>query len=309
MAYMQGRVAHDADSHVMETREWLDRFVDKEYADKVRQLYGPEPGRIDKLLESAKARKGDAEAEAKARENAIAGEKGWRAYGAFDPAERTKVLDDLGFASQLVFPTGGIGQATRGKDINVRYAASRAYNRAIADFGSKDKRLIGVAYVPLDDVTLALEGIKEALADGCGAVMIAAEAAGERSPGHPELDPIWNELSERNIPFMLHIGPGTKTQPMPYRNNGRPRAPDTSATPEMSRSGPAIQPQLVPTSSSKAMKRLSPASASKPLVPAQRGMRYRWKKPWSRLSTRVRRPSGESTWSVTVTVSASGSIV
>ncbi len=226
MAYMQGRVAHDADSHVMETREWLDRFIDKEYADKVRQLYGPEPGRIDKLLESAKARKGDAEAEAKARENAIAGEKGWRAYGAFDPAERTKVLDDLGFASQLVFPTGGIGQATRGKDVNVRYAASRAYNRAIADFGSKDKRLIGVAYVPLDDVTLALEGIREALAEGCGAVMIAAEAAGERSPGHPDLDPIWNELSERNIPFMLHIGPGTKTQPMPYRNNGRPRAPD-----------------------------------------------------------------------------------
>ena len=83
MAYMQGRVAHDADSHVMETREWLDRFVDKEYADKVRQLYGPEPGRIDKLLDSAKARKTDAEAEAKARENAIAGEKGWRAYGAF----------------------------------------------------------------------------------------------------------------------------------------------------------------------------------------------------------------------------------
>lgn len=226
MSYMKGRVAHDADSHVMETREWLDGFIDAAYVGRVQQLYGKEPGPIDKLLDTAKARRTDDAAAAKARENAIAGEKGWRAYGAFDPVERTKVLDDLGFASQLVFPTAGIGQASRGKEIDVRYAASRAYNRAIAAFGAKDKRLIPVAYVPLDDAQLALEGVKEALAEGCGSIMIAADAPGGRSPGHPELDPIWDELSRRDVPFMLHIGPGTKTQPMPYRNNGRPRAPD-----------------------------------------------------------------------------------
>ena len=226
MPYMQGRVAHDADSHVMETREWLDAYVDAEYRGKVHPLYGKEPGRIDKLLDAAKARKTDKDADAKAFDNVISNEKGWRAYGAFDPAERSKALDQLGFSSQLVFPTGGIGQATRGKDIKVRYAASRAYNRAIADFGKTDQRLIGVAYVPLDEPTLALEGVKEALAEGCGAIMIAADAPGERSPGHPDLYPVWNELAERGVPFMLHIGPGTKTQPMPYRNNGRPRAPD-----------------------------------------------------------------------------------
>lgn len=224
--YMNGRVAHDADSHVMETREWLDGFVDREYVGKVHQLYGKEPGRIDKLLDKAKSRKSDGAADAKARENLIAGEKGWMAYGAFDPAERSRALDELGIASQLVFPTAGIGQAARGSDLNVRYAASRAYNRAIAAFGAKDKRLIPVAFVPLDDPGLALEGVREALSEGCGAVMVAADAPGGRSPGHPELDPIWQELSDRRVPFMLHIGPGTKTQPLPFRNNGRERAPD-----------------------------------------------------------------------------------
>lgn len=226
MTYMNGRIAHDADSHVMETREWLDGFIDAAYVGRVQQLYGKELGRIDKLLDRAKSRKSDADAEAKARENLIAGEKGWMAYGAFDPQERSKALDDLGIASQLVFPTAGIGQAARGADLNVRYAASRAYNRAIAAFGAKDKRLIPVAFVPLDDPALALEGIREALNEGCGAVMIAADAPGGRSPGHPDLDPIWGELEARGVPFMLHIGPGTKTQPIPYRNNGRPRAPD-----------------------------------------------------------------------------------
>src|SRR5262250_3287011 len=84
VTYAQGRVINDADSHVMETREWLDPYMDGDLKAKLRPLYGREPGRIDKLLDQAKARRGDAEAEAKAFENPIAGPKGWIAAGAFD---------------------------------------------------------------------------------------------------------------------------------------------------------------------------------------------------------------------------------
>src|SRR5690349_13651104 len=122
MSYMQGRVAHDADSHVMETREWLDAFVDAEFAGKLRPLYGKTRGPLDELLERAKQRKTDAEADAKAAENPIAGPKGWLAYGAFDPQERSRVLDGLGFASQLVFPTAGIGPVTAARDDATKYA-------------------------------------------------------------------------------------------------------------------------------------------------------------------------------------------
>jgi predicted TIM-barrel fold metal-dependent hydrolase len=225
MSYANGRIIHDADSHVMETRDWLAAFADSEYATQVRSLYGEAATPIDKLVDEAKKRRGDAEAASKAAQNPIAGPKGWIAYGAFDADERNAVVDGFGFSSQLVFPTAGLRPLHAAKDDRTRYAMARAYNRSIAAFCASP-RLIAVAYVTLDDPQLALEEATRAIDEGCGAVMFPSGPAGDRSPGHPVHDPFWALLSERNIPFMLHIGAGTKTQPKAYRNNGRERAPD-----------------------------------------------------------------------------------
>jgi predicted TIM-barrel fold metal-dependent hydrolase len=226
MTYAEGRVIHDADSHVMETREWLDPFMDEDLKTKLRPLYGRTPGRIDKILDEAKARKSDKAADAKAFENPIAGPKGWIAAGAFDPAERSRVLDLFGFSSQLVFGTSSLSPALGAKDEGVRYAGIRAHNEAMGAFCRGDKRLHGVAFTALDNPDRALDEVNAALKAGNRAIMVSAGPAGERSPGHPDFDPVWQRLSDTGTPFMLHIGPGTKTQPMPFRNNGRERAPD-----------------------------------------------------------------------------------
>jgi predicted TIM-barrel fold metal-dependent hydrolase len=226
MTYANGRVIHDADSHVMEPREWLEPFVDAEFAGKLQPVLGERPGRLDELVEKAKQRRSDPAADAAAAEHPIAGPKGWIAYGGFDPGERKKVMDDFGFASQLVFPTAGLGPMRAARDEATKYAAARAYNRAIAAFCAEDRRLIPVAYTPLDNVALALASAREALADGCGAVMFSNAAPGDKSPGHPDFDPFWQLLCERDVPFLLHIGQGTLTQPQAFRNNGRERAPD-----------------------------------------------------------------------------------
>jgi predicted TIM-barrel fold metal-dependent hydrolase len=210
----------------METPEWLAPFTEQEYKGQLQPVLGEAPGRLHKLIDEAKLRRTDPVAEAKAAENPIAGVKGWSAYGAFDGSERKRVMDNFGFSSQLVFPTAGLGPMRAAPDEASKYAASRAYNRAIAAFCSSDPRLIAVAYVPLDNVELALSSAKEALADGCGAVMFSNAAPADRSPGHPDYDPFWQLLCERDIPFLLHIGHGTLTQPAPFRNNGRERAPD-----------------------------------------------------------------------------------
>ena len=225
MSYTRGRIVHDADSHVMETGDWIAPFTEPEFQSKIPSL-GEGFGRLDAIIEAAKLRKTDPVADAKAAENPIAGVKGWGAYGAFDPDERKKVLDKLGFVSQLVFPTAGLLPLRLTSDEETRYAASRAYNRAIAAFCATDPRLIAVAYVPLDNVSLALKGATEALDAGCGAVMFSNGAPGGRSPGHPDLDPFWQLLVERDVPFLLHIGQGTMIQPTEFHNNGRPRAPD-----------------------------------------------------------------------------------
>lgn len=226
MTYAAGRTVFDADSHVMETREWLDPFMDADLKSKVRPIYGREPGRIDKILDQAKARKGDAAAEAAAFENPIAGPKGWIAAGAFDPAERAKVLDLFGFSGQLVFGTSALSPVLAAKDEGVRYAGMRAYNDAMAAFCNTDKRLMGVAFVALDNPQRALAEVNAAIKAGNRAISVSAGPAGEMSPGHPDLYPVWARLEQTGTPFMLHIGVGTKTQPMPFRNNGRERAPD-----------------------------------------------------------------------------------
>lgn len=226
MTYAEGRVIHDADSHVMETREWLDPFMDADLKAKLRPLYGGGPGRIDKLLDQARSRKTDPDAETRAFENPIAGPKGWIAAGAFDPAERARVLDLFGFSSQLVFGTASLGPALAAKDLGVRHAGVRAHNQAMGAFCRGDSRLCGVAFAALDDPERAVEEVDAALKAGNRAIMVSAGPAGERSPGHPDLDPFWARLCATKTPFMLHIGPGTRTQPMAFRNNGRERAPD-----------------------------------------------------------------------------------
>jgi predicted TIM-barrel fold metal-dependent hydrolase len=209
----------------METLDWIAPFTEPEFKSKIPSL-GEGFGRLETIIEGAKKRKTDPVADAKASENPIAGVKGWGAYGAFDPEERKKVLDKLGFVSQLVFPTAGLLPMRLTSDEETRYAASRAYNRSIAAFCKTDPRLIAVAYVPLDNVALALKGAQEALDQGCGAVMFSNGAPGGRSPGHPDLDPFWQLLVDRDVPFLLHIGQGTMIQPPEFHNNGRPRSPD-----------------------------------------------------------------------------------
>lgn len=226
MTYANGRLIHDADSHVMEPREWLEGHLDSELYNALQSARGPLAHRIDAQVNAARARKSDPVATAQAAENPIGGAKGWAAFGGFDPQERRAALDQFGFASQLVFPTVGLAGLRNATDDHTRYAISRAYNRAIAAFCAEDPRLIPVASVPLEDTKEALTTAREALALGAGALMISNAAPGQRSPGHPDLDAFWGLLCEYDVPFLLHIGQGTHTQPAPFRNNGRERAPD-----------------------------------------------------------------------------------
>ena len=127
-------------------------------------------------------------------------DKGWQAMGAFDPEERSRVLDLLGVDAQLVFATFATARFV-GKDEDRLYAGSSAQNRAIANFCSADKRLLPVAFVPLVDPGRAIDLAVEAIEAGCAAVMVPSTAAGTRAPTHPDLDGFWDVLSEANVPF------------------------------------------------------------------------------------------------------------
>jgi predicted TIM-barrel fold metal-dependent hydrolase len=149
------------------------------------------------------------------------GPKWHDALGSFSGAERGRALDLLGFRRQVVF-SSFCARPIFEAEPQVKYAAARAHNRAMAAFCGHDPRLIGVAMVPLDDVELAMAEIAHAASLGLGAVWVAAAAAGGRSPGHVENEPIWASLAERRLPFILHVGSAPLSIEAPWMNDGRP---------------------------------------------------------------------------------------
>ncbi|HTB78125.1 MAG TPA: amidohydrolase family protein [Polyangiaceae bacterium] len=227
MSYATGRTYCDADSHLMETPDWLMGYADPLVRGRLRPLsLGKAGAGPEKKIAEAIARVKDPAATDSISRDVIAGPKGWGALGAFTASERSKALDDLGFSRQLVFTTFAATQFLWAEDPEVVYGGLRAHNRAIADFCSTDPRLVPAGMVSLDDPARALVEVEEGIKLNVGAFWIPAAPAGARSPGHPDFDPIWRRLSEARIPFVLHIGLGTRVLPKDYENNGRPLPAD-----------------------------------------------------------------------------------
>jgi predicted TIM-barrel fold metal-dependent hydrolase len=149
------------------------------------------------------------------------GPKWHAALGSFNGAERGQALDLLGFKAQILF-SSFCARPIFEAEADAAYAAAQAHNRAMAAFCDEDRRLIGVAIVPLDDPLRALAEIERATALGLGAVWVAAEPPGGRSPGHPDHDRIWATLAERGLPFILHVGSAPLSIPAPWMNDGVP---------------------------------------------------------------------------------------
>ncbi len=225
MPYASGRTYHDADSHIMELRDWLPRYADPGIRERIRPLHLGGAGALaEKAVDEASARRNDPEA-ARALENRLMSAKGWSALGAFDPTERSRALDLLGFDKQLVFSTFAATQFT-GPDAELLYGGTRAHNRAMAEFCADDPRLIGVAFVPWGDPVRVLEEAREAIRLGCGALLVPSLPAGDLSPFHPDYHPFWAHLEDTGIPFMLHIGGGGRPLRRSFHENGKPPTTD-----------------------------------------------------------------------------------
>ena len=227
MPYGSNRRFCDADSHIMETLDWVSRHADAAVKAKLPPLGLSKAGTSSfDFIETAVAKQKDREARGKVHTDVVRGSKGWNAYGAFDPAERKKAMDDLGFARQLVFSTFSAGQYLSHKDMDVRYGGIRAHNRAMAEFCRDDERLIAVGQLSLADPERCVEELKEGVRLGCGAFWIPGAPVDDKSPGHPDVDIVWQAFCDSGVPFMLHVGPNSPTKLAAYENNGKPRPKD-----------------------------------------------------------------------------------
>jgi predicted TIM-barrel fold metal-dependent hydrolase len=219
--YVGERVVYDADSHVMELPGWLEQFADAATAEHLRPLaLGGAGALADRAVEEAAGRRAAGVATLDSDPVELLRAKGWGAVGAFDSIERSFVLDQLGFAAQLVFPTFAATQFA-GDDLDLYYGGADALNRAMAAFCADDPRLLAVASVPWADPARTAETARRAIAEGCRAVMVPTDLPrGVVSPTHPDHHPLWELLEAENVPVVSHIGGGGRPVRRGFHDNG-----------------------------------------------------------------------------------------
>ncbi len=229
MPYAEGRVYHDADSHVMETPDWVVAYADPGVRERLRPLYVStvKPGE-EKLIDKVRRQHGDP-AERPRAEAEIMLRKNWSALGSFIKEDRPRALDLLGFASQLVFNTfmnKYFLDAENDPDPAYAYGVARAHNRAIVDFCSVDRRLLPVGYVPLADFERSRAMAVEAIEMGCKALLVPSACPRGHSPSHTGLFPVWAATQEAGLPIVFHVGGGGRLLDPSYFNNGLPAVLD-----------------------------------------------------------------------------------
>jgi predicted TIM-barrel fold metal-dependent hydrolase len=227
MPYIENRLVHDADSHLMEMSDCLNPYFEKSLL--ARFLEHPNLGvRVGSRLavEDAQKRQEDALFRASAGENIML-RKNYEAQGAFLKDDRPAAIDHIGVASQLVFTTfclGNFGFDQSG-DIDLCFGAATAHNRMMTDFCSVDKRLLATAYIPLEDFERAERAAKAAIEMGAKALMIPSWCPQNHSPSHIGLFPVWALAQEAGLPILFHVG-GEEKVNLTYKVNGLPAVPD-----------------------------------------------------------------------------------
>ena len=227
MPYVENRVVHDADSHLMELPDALDDYLEARF----RARYDALP-KLTKLprdaeyVQHARAQHDNAQFRSGADENILL-RKNYEALGSFRREDRPRALDQLGFSSQLIFTTWCLGNfdLDHSPDVDLCYAAARAHNRMMSAFCSVDRRLLATAYVPLVDFEQTLATASEAIKLGCKALLIPSRCPPGISPSHIGFEPLWALAEEARLPVVFHVG-GEEKLNADYFNNGLPRVKD-----------------------------------------------------------------------------------
>jgi predicted TIM-barrel fold metal-dependent hydrolase len=219
VTYAGNRRIVDADSHLMEWPGFLVDHAGPAFRDAMPAIGG---GRSGLALTDGSRPTGQ-------RDDLIAlggdlvrkGPKWHAALGAVNSSERSTALDLLGFDHQVVY-SSLCSSLFDINDADLRYAAYRAHNRAVAEFVAGDERLLGVALCDLDDLDRSLVELDAALDLGLREIWLPARAPGGRAPGHIDHDPFWARLAECGVPFVLHVGSGALGIGEAWLDNGRP---------------------------------------------------------------------------------------
>jgi predicted TIM-barrel fold metal-dependent hydrolase len=217
---------HDADSHIMEPRDWIFEHVDPGLRERVEGVW--KVGEPRREIERSLALHADVAYRADDAPQ-ITLRKNLDATGSWVATDRPAALDHLGFASQFVFDTFTTPEVLRfdrDGQHELAVALAKAQQRAVIEWCSVDPRLLPVTVVPVGDFTAAVDLGRHAIDAGTAALWIGQYPTGH-SPSHVALESLWAMAAEAGVPVVLHVaGAGENVMSTDYFDNGLPPVPD-----------------------------------------------------------------------------------
>lgn len=222
MSYAADRLIHDADSHVFEDPDFYRAFASSELWARMPPLHKSDGALSVEHFKEAEARQRDPAFRAHDHEEVMS-RKLWDGTGAWIKEDRSRALDDMGFASQIVYDSflrGHLRLLEQGDDMDLLYDVAWCQVQAMLDFGSLDRRLLPAGYVPLADPHRTVAFMRRALDAGCRVVTVAADCPRDHSPAHVDLEPFWAMAAEAGVSIQYHLGGGRLPSPA-FKRTGR----------------------------------------------------------------------------------------
>jgi len=205
----------DSDGHVLEPADLWEKYLDPEFRDEMPTSHVGYVG--DECAYSLECRVHGV-AMPTFLDGVTAPMPGLKeAYGeyqelAWSPEVYRRVLDRSGIDKMVVYPTVGLF-ATSVPTLSAETAAAyrRAYNRWLNDFCREcDERIVGIGSLDLrDPVEAAREARRCVVEYGFRGLTVHPNAVTPYPLYHEFHDPLWQALSELDVPVAFHSGAGT----------------------------------------------------------------------------------------------------
>lgn len=225
---MSGLELIDADAHVNPPATFWDDYLPAAFKDRGPKIEDGAPGEAHDWVVFEGSRKPlnlMSSTVAQGRDFKPVGRKSDVQAGSWEPAARLQDMSKDGVGRAVLFGGGPLGAL----DNDLYIASFDAYNRWLADFCAYDsKRLVGVAYLPMQDIDQSIAMLEDAAKRGLKAVNIPAfpqskkgtagggfaaqvlalsgDPDGDLQYDDPAFDRFWAACVDHDMAITIHLG-------------------------------------------------------------------------------------------------------
>lgn len=217
----------DADAHVNPIPTFWDEYLPKKFAGRGPKFVPGGPDDKTDFMEFEGTRKPinvQSATSGQGKKFKTEGTVGLLLPGNWEPDARLKDMDKDGVHTAVMYGGGPLGTA----DNELYLASFEAYNNWLADFCAyAPNRLVGAAYLPMQDVNELIRMAKDAASRGLRAVNIPAfpqsgpivgggfgaqvlaltgDPEGKLQYDDPHFDPFWKTCVDLDLAVTIHLG-------------------------------------------------------------------------------------------------------